>query len=151
MKRKFRKKSIHRTHQYPVPSHLYSQRALRNVASFIPALIWAVLILVLSLLPAGTVRNVSPFTFEGADKMVHGLMYFVLVLLLISGGVLILRRGKWKTAAFAFATAVLFGLMVEVLQAATGGGRHFELMDIIANISGTFIGCVAFIIFRKTK
>ena len=91
----------------------------------------------------------SQFWFEGADKLAHGGMYAVMAFLLM--------HGIWKSTGgtarrnviLAGVLTVLLGVILEWIQHTMRQGRHFEVMDIIANISGTFIGCAAYLIFRK--
>ena len=78
-------------------------------------------------------------------------MYAVFVFLILEG----LRRnkGRYTTPEIvkSVVLAVVFGVAMEALQAVFKQGRHFEVMDIIANISGTFIGAASFLIIRKKR
>lgn len=95
----------------------------------------------LSLMPGSSVPKVS--LFEGIDKLVHLLMYTVLVALAF----LVFRRLTLVTVG-----SVIYGVLLECLQA-TGSvylrtGRSFELADIAANASGAlFAACVVYYFF----
>jgi VanZ family protein len=98
-------------------------------------IIWATF---LSLYPFKT--SGSPIL--GMDKLVHFLIYFIMFLLI----------NRWKPVykVFNFSFCVLYGLMMELAQHYFITGRYFELWDLIANISGVFVGLVIsnFIIFK---
>jgi glycopeptide antibiotics resistance protein len=45
--------------------------------------------------------------------------------------------------------AVSFSIIMEVLQKLLTNSRHFDIFDIYANIGGTIIGAVLFMLFQK--
>lgn len=106
----------------------------------------------LSLLTMGLILYVSldsnPFEvnkielFYGADKVIHGLMYFVLA------SVLIFDCAKYKNpgtlnvgqSILCALAAFVFSVLMEVLQGAMGLGRAASVGDGIANFVGALIG-----------
>ena len=91
----------------------------------------------------------SQFWFEGADKLAHGGMYAILAFLVIDGIWRSSRGNARRSVMLASMLTIILGILLEWIQHAMRQGRHFEVMDIIANISGTFLGCAAYLIFRK--
>lgn len=103
--------------------------------------VWVLLITGLSLMPGSTVPTVS--LFEGVDKLVHAVLYAVLVALAYTA----FRRLITVTAV-----SIGYGVVVECLQAISsvyyGTGRSFELADIAANSCGAFLAaCIVYYFF----
>ncbi|MEL6862923.1 MAG: VanZ family protein [Bacteroidota bacterium] len=113
----------------------------------LPAVGWSVLILILSTGPGVSV----PFSWMdifSPDKIGHLVVYAVQVILLLWG----CRRWKAEGAigqkviiAILF-FSISFGIAMEGLQWGFFPNRYFEVLDIIANIIGSFTGLF---IFRK--
>lgn len=117
--------------------HLWSKKRLYILSLSI----WVLLIASLSLMPGSSVPEVS--FFEGVDKLVHLLMYAVLVTLAFFA----FRRLTRVTVG-----SVVYGILLECLQVAGNvyfkTGRSFELADIAADASGAlFAACVMYYFF----
>ncbi len=79
--------------------------------------------------------------FPHADKIVHFIMYFFLqVLCMRHNGILNLKN---KTTLI-FGLVIFYGIFLELVQGYFLVDRFFENYDIIANITGAFIGIVFF-------
>lgn len=103
--------------------------------AFIPAIIWAAAVLALSGISAGALPKGRWWQFEGADKIVHAGLYFVLACLLLYG---FHRAGRLRktTIAATVLGATLYGALMEVAQHYLFIGRSFEWADILANAAG---------------
>ncbi len=77
----------------------------------------------------------QPIWFAHADKLEHALAFFLLTAWFIQ-----LYRGPRRWAHAALFT--LFGVAIEFLQGA-GGIRHFEIADMIADVTGIGLALVA--------
>ena len=70
------------------------------------------------------------------DKYVHFIFYFVFTLLLYKD-----YKVKWgvlkKSFAFAFITAVSYGVLIEICQGLFTSGRNADIFDVVANTSGS--------------
>jgi hypothetical protein len=124
-------------HQNDISLHLWTKRRLNIL--FLS--IWVLLVAGLSLMPRSSAPEVS--LFEGIDKLVHLLMYAVLVALAF----FVFRRLTFVTIG-----SVVYGALLECLQAAgnvyLGTNRSFELTDIAANASGAlFAACIVYYFF----
>ena len=120
-----------------------------------PGLLWSVIILILSGIPGNYIPHIISFSeWLGPDKILHVLIYGVLVFLLIRG-----FRGqytsKWlneHAIETAIVIGIIFGLLTEILQMFVFSGRSGNVYDWLADIAGCFIGWGAHhIFFRKKK
>ncbi len=97
-------------------------------AWWLPGFGFLVLVATGSLLPAGGVVT----GFEHADKIVHALSYFILMIWFT--GLYAKEEGK-KIALF----LIFFGILLEFIQARLPY-RFFDPLDLIANAIGIFFG-----------
>lgn len=108
----------------------------------IAAFLWTIFILVASLLPKGAVNNSGLLDIPHLDKLSHVIMYALFVFLWSK--LLSYKISGVKGARTAFYVSILLGLLMEALQYGMDMGRHFDILDIIANIIGSIIGLTAF-------
>lgn len=124
---------------------------MRKVAPLLLPIIWGGIIIVMSLVPSKALKPIAPWGIEGADKFAHGFMYCVLAWLLLKAKASA-KPGKWWVDSLGtFVVAAVLGVSLEWLQGLSKQGRHFDEMDIIANIIGTLLGAAAFITLQKKK
>lgn len=101
--------------------------------------VWALVILILCLLPGKELPTVD---IENFDKLAHFSMYFLLALMMYYG---------WKkqdsfialhhrTAIKILIITSAYGFVVEVIQELLTADRHFDLLDAIANSTGAVVG-----------
>lgn len=112
------------------------------MAKFSPAFLWLLLITALSTLPN---PQLPGFQLIAADKLVHAIVYGILVWLSLRGwsratGRAVGWRARW--AAFAFSTA--YGVFMEWVQYAFIPGRFYEYDDMLANALGAVLAAVFF-------
>ena len=107
--------------------------------NYIPAFIWASIIFWLSAGPGVSLPE-SWSDFFAPDKVGHMIFYMILSILLLWGNQS--REKSWnKRNAFILVTICAFyGLLLEIMQYAFFPSRYFEVLDIIANIIGSFTG-----------
>ena len=115
-----------------------------------PAILWALLIVVLSLAPQDEFDNKS--AMDNLDKIVHLFLYALLVHLTMVG---LLKQMEYKIlhkmAAYVSITAAFFlGLILEILQGTVFVSRSIEFMDLLANTMGSLLGLVSFYMIYKT-
>ena len=108
-----------------------------KLKAFIPALIWALIILYLS--TRGTVS--LPPTFADLfqwDKIGHAVFYGMQTFLVLYGfhQVGTLTRNK---IIFTPVVVSLYGIVLETIQFVYFPGRYFEVYDIVANIIGALL------------
>ena len=103
-----------------------------------PAIIWALIVLVLTLMPGKAIPDVG---FFNADKLVH-FFIFGFQMILTSFALVKIARLKAKPenpVLFAGVFSVLFGIMIEFIQNYVPG-RSFSIADMIANTIGVILG-----------
>ena len=113
--------------------------------SFLPAIVWGIFILIMSSLPGDDIPKSFINNIPFVDKIIHFFLYFLLVILILFGS---LRKSKntltIRNFLFAFSISLLYGILMEVLQHFVFIMRSANLMDIIANATGSFIGLLTF-------
>lgn len=108
--------------------------------------ITSAIIIILSIIPQPQLETKNILFFEGADKIVHFLMYAFLMFVWIKSRNFISNRwlgSNWLIYGLIYCFGL--GLFLEFLQSCTSLGRSLEFFDIIANFSGSLI---VFIIFK---
>ncbi len=115
---------------------------VRKEIYLIAAAGWTIFITVLSLVSfSGTTTIKSPVS----DKLVHAVFYLAFTLLWYS--YLKERRKKYILLKL-FLTAVVYGIIIEVLQYMMPYGRNFDTKDILANTAGGFLGIILIKIYE---
>lgn len=119
----------------------------RPAARWLALLSWGGFILWLSLMPS---PPAAPGIL-GWDKLQHFLAYGLLALLIAR--VLECRRAGANRHAWwqAWLVAVLFGLLLELLQGSMRYGRSAEWPDLIADALGALLACVLFRQVERAK
>ncbi len=120
---------------------------LNAIVFFVPGVVIALLIAYFS--TSGGVQ--LPLKLMSIDKLEHFAAYFVLTVSFLWGfwkiGKLV-RHIPW----IVFFSAVGYGTLLEFIQFAYFPDRFFELLDIVANICGSFAGLYLFRFFvNKTS
>lgn len=100
---------------------------------------WALscLVIVGSLTPGDQLPEAVLLSY---DKLVHFLMYFMLVSVILIELIRQYRFLKFCWILTALVYAICLGCLIEVLQGCCVSGRKFDLLDIIANSAGALAG-----------
>ncbi len=127
--------------------HFYQVKIIKHLSErnfFWLAVIWTVLITVLSLVSLNSVPNIN---VVGNDKFIHFLFYFILVILwgLAIKQICSNSRRLLLVAVF----AVNYGIIIEVLQSVLTITRQADFYDILANTAGVIIGTVILFFCEK--
>ncbi|MGV3539285.1 MAG: VanZ family protein [Rufibacter sp.] len=118
---------------------------------YAPALGWAVLILIGTLLPAQALPPVPDWDLLSVDTLAHAVLFGGQLLLLLFG----LRRDTsarptGKTISICFLAVSAFGVLVEILQGNMGLGRAYDPADMVSNSIGCLLGLLAWLlVFRR--
>ncbi len=98
---------------------------------------WALVILVLCLMPGKALPEWNWFALLDLDKLVHAGMFFVLAVLLAGAFV---KHGRPQLYLFwSVAIAMLYGLSTEWMQGLEVLGRRTDMNDLIANSIGALL------------
>lgn len=117
--------------------------------TFVPALIWLVVITGLSVTPGNDLPQINIIS---ADKFAHAFVYGLLTWLILRG----IWRSKDRTITNKqIALVVLFaagwGVLMEFVQYAFVPGRFYEYADMLANAIGALLGWLIFTLFSRRR
>lgn len=125
-----------------------TKQVLSKWPPWILTIIVSLAILYLTLVPQ-PLPDDTPQLFPGADKVVHGLMFGGLTLVILldfqrRGNIRAKDGNDWQplSAGFIFTVAAdsaFAGIVIECLQYIMGLGRGFEMADILADTIGSFV------------
>lgn len=101
------------------------------------ALAWALLILVLCLMPGSELPAWSWVDILDLDKAIHAFLFFVLTILIAQVFRTRGRPGRW--ALWAFLLSALFGVATEYMQGLEALGRRTDPLDMLANAAGALL------------
>ena len=107
------------------------------------AVIWAVLIAVLSLVSLNSISK--EINISSNDKFFHFVFYAILTVLLL----LYKRKTKYNLLIILF--VIIYGIIIEILQALLTTNREADIYDAIANSLGAIIGLVFLRIVKNKK
>lgn len=110
-----------------------------------PPVLWALLILVLCLMPGRTLPQWDWADLFSLDKPVHAVLFGVLTVLLGRAFRLMKRTGP--LLLWAVLLSVAYGIGTELMQQLQALGRHGDVNDAIANTLGALTG--AFYLRRR--
>ncbi len=110
------------------------------------AFAWAVVILILCGIPGSNFPKLTFLEWLRPDKIVHLILFGTQAFLLIKG---FLRQTKYsslqlRSKSLGVTIAILYGILVEVLQSTIFIGRTGDYRDAIANAIGAFVGLLIF-------
>lgn len=104
------------------------------------AIAWALVILVLCLIPGQALPEWNWFALLDLDKLVHAGMFFVLAALLAQA---FSDKGSPKRyLLWAVIISISYGLSTEFMQGLEAMGRRTDINDMIANSVGALIAAV---------
>jgi VanZ family protein len=113
-------------------------------------ILFAILLLILSIIPGDMTSTPGGFYFEGMDKVMHALMYGVFALLVTNVYLAFFKLKFWPVLLLVFITWC-YSIMMEILQLYLVSTRSGELLDAIANLIGIVLGTLLFIGYRKIR
>ncbi len=107
----------------------------KDIPFLLGAVLWSVIILLLSTIGVNINLPASLWDIVGWDKLVHGFIYAVLCFLLVR--VFLAKSKSLKQALlYAVLTSIVYGILMEIIQFAFFPNRYFEIFDIFANVLG---------------
>lgn len=111
-------------------------------------ILWALFILILSLISGDSIPDVNVWDWISIDKLAHAFMYGTLVFLLTTGLKRQYSNGwlRYYAKSTAFWIGMFYGLLLEIMQLLMNMDRYFEIGDIIANTIGCILGIIGFVV-----
>lgn len=114
---------------------------------YIPAIIWACVILYLSAFPGPQIK----VDFVAPDKLGHFAAYFMLGVLIVWKNI----KNREKLSRNLFLTVLVigasYGVSMEIMQYLFFPNRYFEYGDMLANSLGSFFGLLTVQIYCLNK
>ena len=120
----------------------------RIVPVWQPTAVVAVTILFLTLAPQ-PLGDEPPPMFEGADKVVHALMFGALAGVIALDRFMSGRRDGAIALTLIFSGVALGGGLIEVAQQLMGAGRSGDMADFGADTIGCALGIGVFLLLRR--
>jgi hypothetical protein len=111
----------------------------------VPAVLWALLILILCGMPGKDIPHISFLEMLSFDKFVHASLFFVLQCFFAKG----LQYKKvpiWDFLLFSAVTSIIYGATLEILQGLVFIDRSADVYDFVANSFGVVM---AYTFFEK--
>ncbi|MBD3295918.1 MAG: hypothetical protein GF392_00950 [Candidatus Omnitrophica bacterium] len=114
---------------------------------WLPAVLWAALILILSVLPS---TGMTGLTAGNSDKIAHFFGYMIFSILFLRAVPLTAGASSRRVLLFALILTFSYGILMELLQCLIPG-RDASLMDILFNFGGAALGTMLgkVILWRK--
>ena len=115
-----------------------------RIVYFIPAIIWFIASVILLTLPQNDLPHSSLFNIPNFDKLVHLIMFFLLTVLFSYP----FSKLPVKTVAIASVfkvafSVIVYGIIMEFVQKYFTSSRAFDMIDILFDSLGSFLGLVA--------
>ncbi|MFC2128879.1 VanZ family protein [Bacteroidota bacterium] len=115
-------------------------------SSLLIGIFWAIVILLLSLLPSRNINKLVPFNMLFLDKIVHFFMYSILSLLFYSAirNKAIFLKKQLLSYFLIFIFISIYGGLLELIQNNSISGRTPDIMDFVANSIGAISGLLIY-------
>jgi VanZ family protein len=112
--------------------------------------LFAVLILVLSIIPPDISGDSSLFYFPGMDKIIHALMYGSFTIVVMYE---FLKKTQYRFGTIVWIiTAILsYSILMEIVQLTLVAYRSGDVWDILANLAGILTGAGLMTIINKFR
>lgn len=127
-----------------------SPKLKAKILSYTPALFWGFLISFLTLMPQTRIpRELA----EMNDKLIHSGIYFLTALLIIFASLRYNFKNVLTVARMLsiWLFCVLFGGVIELLQANLVLGRHGDWLDFLANSIGALLAVLLWFTYQSRK
>jgi VanZ family protein len=123
-------------------------RRIRRAFLWIPAVVWAAGIIVMSTINHPKFEDPSVFLLS--DKAAHFFIYALLAFLLIRPFRHVCGDSRRATVLVAsFLTATAYGILMELYQSLVG--RTMDVSDMVANTLGVFAAVLGYVVWHTTR
>lgn len=116
------------------------------------AVLWNVVVVILSLVPSSDLPDLELDLIPHADKIVHFVMYVLLTFLYLQQNQ---KEGTGKSKIMWLILTVLYafftGFFLELIQNSFLIGRNFDIFDVLANTAGILVAVVFYKMFHHLK
>ena len=117
-----------------------------HLRHFVVPTIWMIVILILYGIPGKDLQMSDIWDLLSLDKAAHAFVFMVNTHLWATG---FRKQVKWgrlrvKALSIALILSIISGTVLELIQGTIFVGRTTEMLDLIANILGAFLGLLMF-------
>ena len=112
------------------------------------AISWTLLIAFLCLV---TFSKMPSFGVSAVDKYVHVTLHFVFTLFWGSYISLKLNEIRIPKILRIVMLSICYGIVIEILQETNTTTRHADILDVLANLIGTLLALVLFVLIKMKK
>ncbi len=119
---------------------------------YFPAIAWATVILILTLLPPQALPKVPNWDLISINSLAHLFVFLVWAFLLLFGFYRSNVNGltyRFSSILFTFILAVSYGALIELLQGLMRLGRQPDIADIFFNTIGAVLGIIFFYLVKQ--
>lgn len=123
-----------------------------SLKPYLPALSWAAIILILTLLPPQALPKVPDWNLISISSLAHLFFFMTWAFLLLVGSFRSntnSTRRKYSRTGLTFILAVSYGALIELLQGWMRLGRQPDIADIFFNTVGALLGIISFYLVKK--
>lgn len=112
---------------------------------YLPAMLWAIFILVLCMLPGKDLPKAGWMDYLSLDKIVHASFYFTLGILMLNASKHLhqVQQLSYYSKILNLTLCILYGIGIEYLQEAFTD-RHFDWWDATANSVGALLATLLY-------
>ncbi len=123
------------------------KRHLQRLPAWILTVITLAAVLWLTLAPHPLGQQEPPPLFPGADKVVHVIMFGGLTFAALADWARSrdFRSVRWPVCILMAALSSLIGIAIEFIQRSMDMGRSYDPIDMVADISGSFLVAIVWI------
>lgn len=113
--------------------------------NYLPALLWALFILILTMLPGKYIAPANIWDIVNFDKLGHLFVFSVLMVFFLRGLSKEFHPAPaFRYILFAFLVCSMYGFLLEVMQGTLSADRQFDVVDALANMLGCLLGGIVF-------
>jgi len=118
-----------------------------------PAILWAAVILYLTLLPAESLPEMPEWKLLSFDIFCHIGVFSLMAFLLVRSLYFHYGRAQFIQYAIGLSSVICFflGVIIELLQTVMKRGRHGEARDVISDAIGIVLGSVVFYFLTRRR
>ncbi|WP_194766942.1 VanZ family protein [Tamlana sp. I1] len=116
--------------------------------AFVAAIGYSILLATVCLI---TLNDLPDVGISFADKVFHFLAYGLLTILWYTTFVLTFNFKRNQALKFAFILAVIFGIVIEVLQGTLTVTRSLDVYDMVANTIGAILASLVLMLKNKIQ
>jgi VanZ family protein len=122
----------------------------RNKQGFLLTILFAIIIMILSLVPTDFSGGPPSFYFPGMDKIIHAIMYGLFTMLALYE---FFKHKRLNILPFLLIMLAVFFyyILMEIMQYYLVEYRSGEVNDVFANFTGVFIGATLIFWLKKIK